>query len=120
MGVTEPMVYSVVFSFFICAAIFWFVFSRVTIPKIDKRMAEDGRDRVCPVDIMGLRVIMIATAISIPVGNPFNHKHNPLIDVEAVRPYSTKSDRITGLILFLSFNLFIVTGVMGSFFIPEY
>jgi hypothetical protein len=119
MVVTEPVIYSVIFSLFICAAIFWFIFSRMTIPRIDKRMAEDGRDRVCPVDIMGLRVIMIATAILIPVGNPFNHEHKPLIDVQAVRPYSTKIDRAIGLILFLSFNLFIATGVVGSFLIPD-
>jgi hypothetical protein len=118
VNVFEFMAISCVALLFI-VAVSWFVFKRISISRIDKRMADDGLDRVCSTDIMGLRVIMIATAISIPVGNPFNHEYNPLIDVNAVRPYGTKFDRIVGLILFLSFTLFTVVAVVGSFFIPE-
>lgn len=86
----------------ISLTISWFTFSYIQVPKIDDRMFQDGKEKVCPVDILGLRTLMIATAIAIPVGNPLNHEHNPFINPKAVRPYATKADKVIALILFLS------------------
>lgn len=96
-------------------AISWFVFSRISIPRIDKAMGDDGLPRACPVDIFGLRVIMIAGAISLPVGNPLNHEGDPLIDVRAVRPYGTTFDRRVGVILNVSAYSMIILGLAAYF-----
>ena len=106
-------------SLFLVSAILWFVFSYGVIPKIDKRMAEAGESRACPTDIMGLRVMMIATAIGVPMGNPLNHDGNPLIDARSIRPYALKKEKILGTALVISFYSAMLVGMVGSFFIPE-
>ncbi len=103
---------------FFASAIFWFVFSYGIIPKIDKRMAEAGESRACPTDIMGLRTLMIATAISLPVGNFLNHDGNPLINARAIRPYASKTDKLLGLILTVTSYAWVIIALVGSFFIP--
>lgn len=103
------------FGLFILMGINWFIFSCISIPRIDKHMAADGLPRVCPVDIMGLRVMMIAGAISLPVGNILNHEHDPFIDVKALRPYGTAFDRGVGLLLSLSIYSLLIVGLVGVF-----
>src|SRR5690554_5032858 len=61
---------------FFTFAISWFVFSRISVKRIDKEMAADGVSKACPVDIMGLRIIRIAGAISMP----YNSILNPEVD----------------------------------------
>jgi hypothetical protein len=104
---------------FFASAILWFVFSYGIVPKIDKRMADAGESRACPTDIMGLRVLMIATAIGVPMGNPLNHDRNPLIDARSIRPYALKKEKMVGTALVISFNSAMLIGIVGSFFIPE-
>ncbi|MFT6422048.1 MAG: hypothetical protein ACPGGD_03885 [Thalassolituus sp.] len=115
-----PVLFSIIAYGFITSlfamAISWFIFSRVSITRIDADMAADGLPRACPIDIFGLRVIIIAAAISLPVGNFLNHEHDPMIDVKSVRPYGTKFDKWVGLILNLSAYLMIILGVTASFF----
>lgn len=104
---------------FICMAISWFIFNYLFIPKIDGRIASDGKPRVCPVDIWGLRTLWIATAIAIPVGNPLNNDHNPFISPKAIRPYATKYDRIVARILFTSFYGFLLIILISYILYPE-
>lgn len=101
------------FGLFILMGINWFIFSRLSIPRIDKQMADNGQPRACPVDIMGLRVMIIAGAISLPVGNILNHEHDPLIDVKALRPYGTAFDRRVGLVLSLTIYSLLIAGIFG-------
>ena len=61
----EDFLYSALLGLVLLLAVFWFYFSYVTIPRIDKRMLDAGAGRACPVDIMGLRVFVIANAIFI-------------------------------------------------------
>jgi len=105
---------------FFASAILWFVFSYGVIPKIDRRMADAGESRACPTDIMGLRVLMIATAIGVPMGNPLNHDGNPLIDARSIRPYALKKEKMIGTALVISFNSAMLIGIVGSFFIPDH
>ena len=115
----EAVVFISFFSLFILSAILWFIFSYGVIPKIDRRMEDAGESRACPTDIMGLRVLMIATAIGVPIGNPLNHDGNPLIDARSIRPYALKKEKMIGTALVLSFNSAMLIGIFGSFFIPE-
>ncbi|MEQ3692010.1 MAG: hypothetical protein ABNH16_14855 [Thalassolituus sp.] len=104
------------FGLFIFMGVNWFIFSRISIPRIDKQMIDDGQARACPIDIVGLRVMMIAGAISLPVGNIFNHEDDPLIDVKALRPYGTVFDRRVGLLLSLSIYSLLIVGLVGVFY----
>lgn len=104
---------------FFTSAVFWFVFSYGIVPKLDKRMADAGESRACPTDIMGLRVLMIATAISLPVGNLLNHDGNPLINARAIRPYASSTDKLLGLILTVTSYAWVIMALVGYFFIPE-
>lgn len=100
-------------------AVSWFLFSRISIPAIDMRMEEVGIPKACHVDLFGLRVLMIANAISLPLGNLLNHEHDPFIDAKTVRLYATKSEKRLGLVVTLSAYLFALNCVIGYFFIPE-
>jgi hypothetical protein len=100
-------------------AVSWFLFSRINIVNIDKRMKEAGVPRSCPVDIMGMRVLMIASAISLPVGFFLNPSTNPLIDVESVRRFSMPNDKKLGLLVCISAYGFAVCCIVGYFLIPE-
>lgn len=106
-------------SFFFTSAILWFVFSYGIVPRIDERMAEAGKSRACPTDIMGLRVLMIATAISLPIGNFLNHDGNPLIKASELRPHASSSDKLLALVLTVTSYSWVVLALIGSFFIPE-
>ncbi|WP_370293358.1 hypothetical protein [Thalassolituus sp.] len=116
---TEAVIFISFFSLFILSAILWFFFSYGVIPKIDKRMEDAGESRACPTDIMGLRVLMIATAIGVPMGNLLNHDGNPLIDARSIRPYALKKEKMIGTVLVISFYSAMLIGMVGSFFIPE-
>ncbi len=118
MNVFDVLLILWVVSFF-AIAISWFVFSRFSIPAIDKRMIEAGAPKSCPVDIMGLRVFTIANAISLPVGNPLNHRHDPFIDVDTVRKYVTPTEKRLGLILSLSIYTFLTLTIVASFYLPD-
>ena len=115
----EALVFVSFLSLFLVSAVLWFVFSYVFVPKIDKRMAESGQPKACPLDIMGLRVLMIATAIGLPVGNPLNHDGNPLISARAIRPYANSTEKLLGLMLTLTSYGWVLIALVGSFFIPE-
>ena len=115
----EAVVFISFFSLFILSAVLWFFFSYGVIPKIDKRMADAGESRACPTDIMGLRVLMVATAISLPLGNFLNHDGNPLINARAIRPYASNTDKLLGLILTVTSYAWVIIALVGSFFIPE-
>lgn len=104
---------------FIFSAISWFLFSYVFIPRIDKRIADNGKSKVCPVNIWGLRTLWIATAIAIPVGNPLNHEHNPFISPKSVRPYTTQADKAVARILFISFYGFLIMVLLSYLLYPE-
>lgn len=105
--------------FFLFMAISWFVFNYMCIPRIDKRISDDGKSKASPVDIWGLRTLNIAIAVSLPLNCPLNHDHNPFINPKDVHPYATKLDRIIGFILVASTALGIITGVISSFFVPQ-
>lgn len=104
---------------FIFMSVSWFVFSYLSIPSIDKRVTSDGKPKVCPVNIWGLRTLWIATAIAIPVGNLLNNEHNPFISLGAVRPYSTAWDKIVARVLFISFYGFLCILLIGYVLYPE-
>ena len=116
----EALVFASFLSLFLVSAFLWFVFSYGVIPKIDRRMVDAGESRACPTDIMGLRVLMIATAIGVPMGNPLNHDGNPLIDARSIRPYALKKEKMIGTALVISFNSAMLIGIVGSFFIPDH
>ena len=115
----EAVVFTSFFSLFLVSAVLWFVFSYGVIPKIDKRMEDAGESMACPTDIMGLRVLMIATAIGVPMGNPLSHGGNPLIDARSIRPYALKAEKLIGTALVVSFYSAMLIGLIGSFFISE-
>tara|TARA_A100001015_G_scaffold190529_1_gene212262 strand:- start:737 stop:1096 length:360 start_codon:yes stop_codon:yes gene_type:complete len=115
----EGAVYISMFSLFIVSAFLWFLFSYRVVPRIDRRMAEAGQPKACPLDIMGLRVLMIATAIGLPVGNPLNHDGNPLISARAIRPYANSTEKLLGLMLTLTSYGWVLIALVGSFFTPE-
>lgn len=115
----EDFLYSALLGLVLLLAVFWFYFSYVMIPRIDKRMLDAGAGRACPVDIMGLRVFVIANAISLPVGNILNHEHDPFIDVYTVRAFANKNDKFAAFILTITIYALIALGVLGSFFLPE-
>ncbi|WP_276677541.1 hypothetical protein [Thalassolituus oleivorans] len=118
MNVFDILLISWVFSFLVIA-VSWLIFSRFSIPAIDKRMAEAGAPKSCPIDIMGLRVFTIANAISLPVGSPLNHRHDPFIDVDTVRKYVTPTEKRLGLILSLSIYTFLTLTIVASLYIPD-
>ncbi len=100
---------------FLFMAVSWFVFTRVSIPRIDRKMEEGDRPKACPVDVFGTRALFIANAISLPLLN----SENPIIDGKTVCAYSTRFDRRVALILSVSTYLFGVTGVIGGMLLPD-
>lgn len=95
-------------------AISWFLFTRISIPRIDRQMEGDKKPRVCPVDIFGIRALMIANAISLPLSK----LPNPIIDNKTVQPYGTRFDKRVALILSISTYMFGITAVIGGLLLP--
>src|SRR5690554_7031827 len=91
--------FSILILFFMFA-ISWFVFSRVSVKRIDKEMAADGVSKACPVDIMGLRIIRIAGAISMSYDNTLNLQVRPHMDFRLLHAYTKKHDRILAFVVF--------------------
>src|SRR5690554_3251902 len=100
---------------FFMFAISWFVFSRVSVKRIDKEMAADGVSKACPVDIMGLRIIRIAGAISMSYNSILNPEVDFFMDIRPIQPYAKKHDRILAFVVFTSGHLCIVMGLIHSY-----
>lgn len=93
----------------------WFLFTRISVPKIDRQMAEDKKPRACPVDIFGARALFIANAISLPL----NISLNPIIDINSVQSYANRFDKSVAIILSISTYLFALSGIAGYFFLSN-
>jgi len=100
---------------FFTFAISWFVFSRVSVKRIDKEMAADGVPKACPVDIIGLRVLTIAAAISMPYNSIINPEVTMFMDIRPIQPYAKKHDRILAFIVFTSVHLCILLIIFDTF-----
>jgi len=100
---------------FFTFAISWFVFSRVSVKRIDKEMAADGVSKACPVDIMGLRIIRIAGAISMPYNSILNPEVDFFMDIRPIQPYAKKRDRILAFMVYTSGYLCILLIIFDTF-----
>ena len=100
---------------FLMFAIRWFLFSSVSVKRIDKEMAADGVSKACHVDIMGLRIIRIAGAISMPYNSILNPEVDFFMDIRPIQPYAKKHDRILAFVVFTSGHLCIVMGLIHSY-----
>jgi len=71
------------------------------------------------VDILGLRVLAVATVIAVPEWWAKRLENGPYANMIKYRPAANASDRRMALLLIVSSYGFAFTAVVGSFFIPE-
>lgn len=106
------------FVFLLSTAVSWFIFSRVHLARLDKKMMSAGVPLSCQIDVMGLRVLMIATVLAIPFSRAGKANNNPIIEAATVKTYTTVVDRRMAIFLCISAYGFAALSVIGYFFIP--
>ncbi|WP_097459944.1 hypothetical protein [Mangrovitalea sediminis] len=97
----------------IAMAVSWLSFSRLAMARIERQMREDGCPNPVPWDTIGVRAVLYAYTIVIPLGT-FNTVKSPFIDVPAVRRYANDLDRKLGLALLFSLVLMVIVVVTGG------
>jgi hypothetical protein len=91
------------------------LFNRLSVAKIDKRMAEDGLAMECPIDIFGTRALFISDALALSYTS-INTEKYPFVDVRLINKYSTDFDRRLALILSLFQYSFLIYLLIVSVF----
>jgi hypothetical protein len=91
------------------------LFNRLSVAKIDKRMAEDGLAMECPIDIFGTRALFISDALALSYTS-INTEKYPFVDVRLINKYSTDFDRRLALILSLFQYSFLIYLLIFSVF----
>lgn len=101
-------------SFAIILATFlsWIVFGR-RMARIERAIRNDGKERPCPWDGPGARIVWYAWAIALPIGR-FNPLDDPFIEVQLVRDYSNHTDRIAAIMMMISTGLAVLMTLVGS------
>ena len=114
----DALFFSVCLSF-ILMAIFAFAFMRGSMARIERDLLKDGYGRLCPWDPWGMRAVLLAHSLVLPIGK-FNSPNNPLIDVVTVNKYATKSDRWLALAHLITMALFLIVGFMTVWLLELY
>ncbi|MEQ3633155.1 MULTISPECIES: hypothetical protein [Thalassolituus] len=86
------------FGLFLGWGISLLLFNRLSVAKIDKRMAEDGLAKECPIDIFGTRALFISDALALSYIS-INTKKYPFVNVKLINEYATEFDRRLALVL---------------------
>lgn len=101
----------------LATAVTWLFFSRINFRNMSRRVVSDRSEEV--VDILGLRVLAVATVIAVPEWWAKRLENGPYANMIKYRPAANASDRRMALLLIVSSYGFAFTAVVGSFFIPE-
>lgn len=101
----------------LATAVTWLSFSRINLRNMSRRVVGDKTEEA--VDILGLRVLAVATVIAVPEWWAKRLENGPYANMIKYRPAANASDRRMALLLIVSSYGFAFTAVVGSFFIPE-
>ena len=91
------------------------LFNRLSVIKIDKRMAEDGLAKECSIDIFGTRALFISDALALTYTS-INTEKYPFVDVRLINEYSTDFDRRLALVLSIFQYSFLIYLLIFSVF----
>ena len=103
------------FGLFLGWGISLLLFNRFSVAKIDKRMAEDGLAKECPIDIFGTRALFISDALALTYTS-INTEKYPFVDVRLINEYSTDFDRRLALVLSIFQYSFLIYLLIFSVF----
>jgi len=103
---------SITLVLFLFTAFSWISFARFSMGRIEKLIKEQGGPDSFAWDGIGVRTIFFAYAIVLPQRYGIRLEKR-LIQSSLVRCYSSRFDRINGLILLISGNLLVLACFMG-------
>lgn len=92
----------------------WIAFARLSMSRIERTMRRDGLINTFTWDGLGGRIVFFALSIVLPV--KLAYRINALIDVAAVRKYSSNIDWFLGLLFLLSGNIWILGSMIAMIF----
>lgn len=81
--------------------------------RIDRRLREEGKSRLCSWDGVGARALWYAWAIAVPVGKA-NPANDPFVDVMTVRQMATRADRVRAMALMIFGYSFLISVLIGA------
>lgn len=92
----------------------WFIFSYICIPQIDRRIENDQKPKVCPINLWGLRTFDMAIGTALPIGDALVVKGHPILNIVDIRSYTSRFDRIVSSYLLISIATLLLTVMIGS------
>ena len=103
--------------FLLATAVTWLSFSRINFRNMSRRVVGDRPEEA--VDILGLRVLAVATVIAVPEWWVKRLENGPYVNMIKYRSVANTSDRRMALLLIVSSYGFAFTAFVGYFFIPS-
>ena len=100
----------------LATAVTWLSFSRINFRNMSRRVVSDRPEEA--VDILGLRVLAVATVIAVPEWWAKRLENGPYAKMIKYRSVTNTSDHRMALLLIVSSYGFVCTAVVGYFFIP--
>jgi hypothetical protein len=92
----------------------WIAFARLSMSRIERAMRKDGLIDTFTWDGLGGRIVFFALAIVLPV--KLAHRINALIDVAAVRKYSSNIDWFLGFLFLACGDIWILGSIIAVIF----
>lgn len=100
---------------FVCMAISWISFARISMARIEKDIKRDGLTRPASWDGTGARALWYSHAIVFPLSK-WNLPNDPFFDVMTARRYSKPLDKTLGITFIVSsYSTILLTLVCAIF-----
>ena len=103
--------------FLLATAVTWLSFSRINFRNMSQRVVSDRSEEA--VDILGLRILAIATVIAVPEWWAKRLENGSYVSMITYRSVANTSDRRMALLLIVFSYGFAFTAFVGYFFIPS-
>lgn len=103
--------------FLLLMAIFFLLFSRISVKRIEREMAKQGKE-LCAWDTSGLKIMFCANAICFR-GTFLDNENDPMIDRVSVNDAATGLDRLLAIGSFFCALCLGITIIIGIIY-PEF
>jgi hypothetical protein len=92
------------FAFLIFTCATWIIFSRKYLKVLQGRVKKAGLYEQEPVDVMGIRVLIISNVLVLPTYIARRFEGTPLEGISKMRAYASVADRRSALLLVLAMH----------------